>query len=198
MRSRQLLIVVMTAAGVSGCGADPGEPLAELGQAAHAAHPPIGLSLRFVNGQAPALELVGNASRYLQEIDLSEAVPSAGDEGIAPLLQEGAFSELDWSGIAQVEELWIPSLDGTLTRERYFRGARWMNEPSQLKVVAVDENGTELGKPWLARAGRDDKQRPSDDHFVRRFVARQSAFGCASVGDCTGASFVSEALVQPR
>jgi hypothetical protein len=191
-------MVVMTGAGVSGCGADPGEPLAELGQAAHVGQPPIGLSLRFVNGQAPALELVGNASRYLQEIDLSEAVPSPRDEGIAPLLQESAFSELDWSGIAQVEELWIPSLDGTLTRERYFRGARWMNEPSKLKVVAVDDNGTELGKPWLAHAGRDDTQRPSDDHFVRRFVARQSAFGCASVGDCAGASFVSEALVQLR
>lgn len=198
MRSRQLLMVVMTCAGVGGCGAEAGEPLAELGQAAHVHHTPIGLSLRFVNGQAPTLELVGNAARYLQEIDLSEAVPSAHDEGIAPLLEESAFSELDWSGIAQVEELWIPSLDGTLTRERYFRGARWMNEPSQLKVVAVDENGTELGKPWLVRAGRDDTQRPSDDHFVRRFVARQSAFGCASVGDCAGASFVSEALVQLR
>jgi hypothetical protein len=35
--------------------------------------------------------------------------------------------------------------------------------------------------------------------LVRRFVARQLAFGCASVGDCTGAtSFSAEALVQLR
>jgi hypothetical protein len=198
MRSRQLLMVLMTGAGVGGCGADAGEPLAELEQAAHAAPTPIGLSLRFVNGQAAPLTLLGDASRFLQEIDLSEAVPSASDEGIAPLIQESAFAELDWSGIAQVEEQWIPGLDGTLTRERYFRGAQWMNEPSQLKVVAVDASGTEVGKPWLAHAGRDDKQQPGDDDFVRRFVARQSAFGCAAVGDCTGASFVSEALVQLR
>ncbi len=73
-----------------------------------------------------------------------------------------------------------------------------MDEPSRLKLVALDQNGIEVGKPWVVHAGRDDKQRPGDDHFVRRFVARQSAFGCVSVGDCSGASFVSEALVQLR
>jgi hypothetical protein len=198
MRSKQLLLLAMTCVGVGGCGADNGEEVVELGQAVHAEKQPVGLSLRFVNGQAAPLTLLGSPSRYLQEIDLSETVSSATDDGITPLIEDSAFAELDWSGVAQVEELWIPSLDGTLTRERYFRGARWMNEPSQLKLVALDASGTEVGRPWLAHAGRDDKFRPGDDDFVRRFVARQSAFGCTSVGNCSGAAFVSEALVQLR
>lgn len=199
MHSRRLLIIAMTCAGVAGCGADAGEePVAELEQAWHAARKPIGLSLRFVNGQAAPLTLLGSASRYLQEIDLSETVPSETDEGITPLIQDSPFAALDWTGITQVEEIWIPSLDGTMTRERYFRGANWMNEPSQLKVVALDATGAEVGQAWVLQAGSDDEITPSDDVFVRRFVARQSAFGCAGVGDCSGASFVSEALVQAR
>jgi predicted CXXCH cytochrome family protein len=38
----------------------------------------------------------------------------------------------------------------------------------------------------------------ADDGFVRRFNARQTAFGCPAQGDCTGATFVAQGLVQLR
>lgn len=199
MRARQLLVAAMACAGAGGCGApDAGQGIGELGQALEDGPAPVGLSLRFANGQAAPLQLLGQAPRYLQEIDISESVTSFTDEGITPLIENSAVSALDWSGVAQVEEIWVPSLDGTFTRERYFRGARWMEAPSQLRVVAVDDAGQELGAPLIAHAGRDDRSSPGDDGFVRRFVARQSAFGCASPGDCSAAVFVSEALIQLR
>jgi hypothetical protein len=198
MRARQLLIVTLACVGCGGCGSQDDEPLSALGQAAHSEHPTVGLSLRFVNGQAAPLALRGDAPRYLQEIDISESVSSATDDGITPLLEDSAFAELDWSGVRQVEEIWVPSLDGTLTRERYFRGAKWMEQPSELKIVAVNGSGAPVGQPWALQAGRDDKLSNGDDFFVRRFVARQSAFGCAAVGDCAGASFVVEGLLQLR
>jgi len=101
--------------------------------------------------------------------------------------------------VQQVEEIWVPAFDQTFTRERYFRGARWMDLPSTFTLSAVNEQGALLGEPWVVQAGRDDRRRRGDAAFVRRFVARQSAFGCASVGDCTGSTrFVAEALVQLR
>src|SRR6185295_7869542 len=64
---------------------------------------------------------------------------------------------------------------------------------------ALNQQGNPLGPPWVVQAGRDDRRRPGDDAFVRRFVARQSAFGCAAVGDCSGATgFSAQALVQLR
>jgi hypothetical protein len=202
MRARQVLMLVVTCAGTAACsgGGNDGDrhPLAELEQGLECQPAAVGLSLRFRNGQATPLQLIGEAPRFLQEIDITERVTSASDDGIAPLLASSAFSALDWSGVAEVEQIWVPSLDGTFTRERYFRGARWMEESSQLQLVAVDAGGRAAGAPWVANAGRDDDFRRSDDGFVRRFVARQLALGCASVGDCSGATFVSEGLVQFR
>lgn len=196
LRSKQLLFVTLACAGVSGCGANSAEKLADSSEALRSA--PVGLSLRFANGQATPIALLGNAERFVQELDITESVPSSVDNGITPLVEASGFSALDWSGVTQVEELWIPSLDGTLTRERYFRGARWMNEASELQVVALGANGQQLGVPWQVHAGRDDRALPADDDFVRRFVARQTAFGCAAPGDCSGARFVAEGLMQLR
>ena len=159
---------------------------------------PTGLSLFFTNGQAPAFEADTRVPRYLQEIDVVESVATLSDDGLQPLIEDSRVSSLDWSNIEQVEEIWVPSLDGTLTRERYFRNARWMEQPSRFKLIALDARGRRLGIPWLINAGRDSRLRPSDDMFVRRFVARQSAFGCMSVGDCGEATYVTEVLVQLR
>src|SRR5690606_16361641 len=71
-------------------------------------------------------------------------------------------------------------------------------QPSVFVLSALSEGGTLLGKPWVIHAGRDDRMRPNDDAFVRRFVARQSAFGCPSIGDCSGATYLAEVLVQLR
>src|SRR3954468_20004516 len=119
MRVRQVLMVAVACAAVAGCGAADGEPVAWVNQAVHVKRAPVGLSLRFKNGQAAPLRLLGNFPRYLQEIDVTESVASSSDDGIAPLIAHSSLSGLDWTGVAQVEELWVPSLDGTFTRERY-------------------------------------------------------------------------------
>lgn len=190
---------VLLALGVLACGeAGVDEPAGELKQALHGGRAPTGLSLFFTNGQAPTVRLHSNQRRYVQEIDIVESVASSSDTGLEPLLLDSRVSKLDWRGVEQVEEIWVPSLDGTFTRERYFRNARWMNQPSSFRLVALDANGRKLRSLRIVHAGLDSRQRRSDDMFIRRFVARQSAFGCASVGDCTGASYVAEALVQLR
>jgi predicted CXXCH cytochrome family protein len=197
MRRRLLVVVAVTCAGTGGCGASD-ERVDRIDLATRSTRAPVGLSLRFVNGQAAPLELIGDAERYLQEIDVSESVTSFSDDGIEPLIEGSALSPLDWSGVDQVEEIWVPGLDGSFTRERYFRGAAWMEAPSQLVVTAIDANGDAIGPSLVAHAGRDDAFQRGDDGFVRRFVARQSAFGCPSFGDCTGAVYVAEGLVQFR
>ena len=159
---------------------------------------PIGLSLFFQNGQMAPLTLVGDAPRYLQEIDIVTTVTTATDEGIGPVIHNSEFSALDWSGVAQVEEDWRPAGDGTFTRQRFYRGAKWMEQPSQFLVFPTDSDGNEVGEPLIAYAGSDDSWGPGDDGFVRRFVARQIATSCPAVGDCTGASFTAQGLVQLR
>ena len=197
MRAKHLLLLAVACAGASGCGANTDEPVATVDQAIHFAEP-VGLSLFFQNGQSATLKLLGDAPRFPQELDITESVPSPTDDGIAPLIASPAVSSLDWRGVQQVEEIWIPALDGTLTRERYYRGARWMLNSSTFTVSALDARGREVGSPLIAHAGTDDRFRPEDDGFTRRFCARQLATGCASMTDCSHATFTAEALIQLR
>jgi hypothetical protein len=204
MSAKLMLVMGLVCAGAYGCGEGVAQEQLENSEqavnAGHAAHSgaPVGLSLLFSNGQAAPLEQFRSAPRYLQEIDIIESVTSPDDRGVDPLIESGTASGLDWRGIEQVEEIWVPSLTGTFTRERYFRNARWMEVPSTLTVVVLDARGERIGPPLVAHTGRDDRWRPGDDGFVRRFVARQLALGCTSVGNCDGATFVSEALIQFR
>jgi hypothetical protein len=201
MRWKQV-VVVLGCAGMFGCGSDA--PNASVGsivthqEALSARADPIGLSLFFSNGQMAPVHLIGSAPRFLQEMDIVESVPSAMDSGIQPLIDGGTASSLNWHGVSQVEEIWVPGLDGTFTRERYYREAKWMEVPSTFTVVPVDAHGHAVGPQLIAHAGSDDERKRSDDDFVRRFVARQVAAGCPSVGDCTGATFRAEALIQLR
>lgn len=159
---------------------------------------PVGLSLFFQDSAMSPVTLAGTAPRYLQEIDLVATVPSQGDLGIQPLLDHGELASLDWSGVKMVEEDWRPAGDGTFIRQRFYRHARWMERPSHFQVVPTDDSGRPVGPPLLADAGQDDRLNSSDDGFVRRFSARQNAFGCPAQGDCTGAKFVVQGLVQLR
>ena len=159
---------------------------------------PVGLSLLFQNSSMAPLTLVGAAPRYLQEIDLVATVPSPSDEGIQPLLDDSELASLDWSGVKMVEEDWRPAGDGTFIRQRFYRKARWMERSSLFLVTPTDDAGRPVGPPLRAYAGKDDRVNSSDDGFVRRFSARQSAFGCPAQGDCTGATFVVQGLVQLR
>ena len=125
-------------------------------------------------------------------------MPSPIDEGIAPLIASSAVSALDWRGVKQVEEIWIPGVDGTFSRERYYRNGRWMEASSAFKVQALDADGHAIGLPLVAHAGSDDHRAPEDDGFTRRYSARQIASGCASVGNCAGTTFSAQALIQWR
>lgn len=161
--------------------------------------PSVGLSLAIREGQAAPITLYGAPTlRHLQELDITASVTTTTDQGITPVTQSGELSTLDWRGVQQVEETWTPSLDGTFTRTRYYRHARWMEQASAFLVVPENAQGRALGVPWTAYAGRDDDLSLLDAAFVRRFVARQSALGCASVGNCTGATFIAEGLAQIR
>ena len=198
MSARQWLLFAFACTGACGCGANADEPRALLEEALHDAPAPVGLSLFFQNGQAAPLKVLGNPPRFLQELDITESVASASDQGIAPLITNSAVSTLDWRGVTQVEELWIPALDGTFTRERYYRNARWMEKSATFSVTALDAQGHEIGPELVAHAGTDDRFKSEDDGFTRRFNARQLATGCASVGNCAGATFTAEALIQFR
>jgi hypothetical protein len=159
MRWKQV-VVVLGCAGMFGCGSDA--PNASVGsivthqEALSARADPIGLSLFFSNGQMAPVHLIGSAPRFLQEMDIVESVPSAMDSGIQPLIDGGTASSLNWHGVSQVEEIWVPGLDGTFTRERYYREAKWMEVPSTFTVVPVDAHGHAVGPQLIAHAGSDD------------------------------------------
>ncbi len=160
--------------------------------------PPVGLSLFFQNGQMAPITLYGDSPRYLQEIDIVASVTTQTDQGIDPLIRDSEFSSLDWRGVKMVEEDWRQGLDGTFTRQRFYRGAKWMERPGIFLAVPTDDRGAPVGLPLLFNAGIDDYWSELDDGFVRRFVARQVATGCRAVGDCAGATFTAQGLAQAR
>lgn len=160
---------------------------------------PIGLSLFFRDGTVRPINLVGDAPRFLQEIDITASVTSTTDEGIDSLIHASELSNLDWRGIHFVEEDWRSPGDGTYTRQRFYRGAKWMERTSAFVAIPKDARGRLAGDPLLFFAGSDDDTTPLDDAFVRRFDVRQITLGCRAIGDCTGASsFIEQGLVQAR
>jgi hypothetical protein len=159
----------------------------------------VGLSLFFRDGTIAPIHLDGRAGRYIQELDIVASVNTATDQGIAPVEHTGDLAGLDWRGVAFVEEDWRQAPDGTFTRQRFYRGARWMEERSQFVLFATDVHERPVGSPILAASGSDGGHGPDGDFFVRRFVARQITTGCAAVGDCSGATgFTAQGLVQLR
>ncbi|HET7543038.1 MAG TPA: hypothetical protein VFK05_24360 [Polyangiaceae bacterium] len=161
--------------------------------------PKVGLSLFFRNGEIAPVTLVGNRERFLQEIDITERIATTTDQGISPLLHSGSLAHLDWRGVHFVEEDWRTPGDGTFTRQRFYRGARWMEKPSTFTLTPKDRRGRPAGDTLTFVAGADDDWRANDDGFVRRYVARQITFGCKAIGDCSNAtSFVAEGLAQSR
>src|SRR5690349_10154684 len=89
----------------------------------------IGLSLRIDNGEAPQLEIQGNAKRYVQELDITASAATPNDEGIDPLIDDGDFADLDWSGVEAADEEWRPDGAGGFTRQVFYRNAAWMEQP---------------------------------------------------------------------
>lgn len=160
---------------------------------------PVGLSLFFQNGTMPAIQLVGDHPRFAQEMDIvATSLPSKVDRGIDPVKESGDLADLDWSGVELVDELWRPNVDGTFMRQRFYRNATWMKRPSTFLITPVDVRGVPTGNPMAIDAGDDEDRHLSDDGWVRRFVARQYGGPCKTKGDCTGATFTAQALVQWR
>jgi len=166
----------------------------------------VGLSLwwengevRFEDGSPKTVELYEDFKRHVHELDITASVETTTDQGIQPIIEEGDMSDLNWTGIEFVEEDWRPAFDGTFTRSRFFRGARWMERWSAMMLLPVDESDRPTGAPILVNAGSDNSWLPSDGAFIRRFVARQLTFACPAIGDCTGATrFVAQGLMQLR
>lgn len=159
----------------------------------------VGLSLFFQNGVAAPIDLVGDNPRYLQEIDITTTVSTATDQGIDPLVNSGPMSNLDWRGVHFVEEDFRAPGDGTYTRQRFYRGAKWMQRDSAFIAMPMDAQGHLAGDPLVFLAGTDDKWRSSDDGFIRRYDVRQITLGCSSPTDCSHATqFIVQGLVQSR
>jgi len=192
-------------AGAFGAGIVALIAAAVAGDAAYGALPgrsepaPVGLSVWFRNGEIAPIVLVGERPRFAQEIDITERIVTATDQGIEPLLHSGELARLDWRGIHLVEEDWRTPGDGTFTRQRFYRGARWMERESTFTLTPKDRRGRPAGDKLEFVAGPDDRWRANDDGFIRRYVARQLTFGCRAKGDCSNATrFVAEGLAQSR
>jgi hypothetical protein len=159
---------------------------------------PVGMSLWFQNGAMATTTIYGDVPRFLQEIDVVDSATTTDDEGAAPAL--AMLPGVDWRGLHFIEEDWRAPGDGTWTRQRFYRGARWMIEPSVFAAIPVDDNGVLVGAPIIFDAGSDQHwNKALDDGFVRRFDVRQLVTGCRAQGDCSNATaFEVQALVQAR
>ena len=162
---------------------------------------PIGIALDVEDGVAIPLRIRGRQRFYIQQIDLRAHVDRTVEEGVAALDRVGDFAGLDWRGTRLVDESFVSvaNADGTFTRRRLFRDARWMNERSEFAIEQLDGAGRRIGRPLVVDAGREFVRSDTDSFFVRRLRAIQWANDCASRSDCSGAtSFMEEALVELR
>jgi hypothetical protein len=162
---------------------------------------PIGIALDVEDGVALPLQIRSRQRFYIQQIDLRAHVDRGVEEGVAGLARAGDFAALDWTGTRRVDESFVsvPNADGTFTRRRMFREARWMNEPSRFVIEQLDAADHRLGRPLVVDTGHEFRRSATDSFFVRRLRAIQWTNNCMSRSDCTGAtSFMEEALVELR
>lgn len=162
---------------------------------------PVGLALEIDDGQGVPLQLREGQRFFIDQIDLRVGFSTDVDEGVLGLALTGDFSDLDWRGTELVDAdfVGLPNADGTFTRRRFYRGAKWMERSSLLAVWQVDGAGRPTAVPWLLSLGKDDRRRHVDSFFVRRLRAIQWTYDCASPDDCDAASsFQEEAIVELR
>ncbi len=192
----------------AGCASDDGADLASLGEVSQATRcddddhqASVGLALEIENGVGAPLKVKKGQKFHINQIDLRAVVDAAVDEGVAALDHTGDFSTLDWRGVslADQEFVLLSNADGTFTRRRFFRNAKWMNQSNSFVVRQENAAGATLGSPIVLNAGSDDKRRESDDFFARRYRAIQWTNDCVSATNCVGATkFQEEALVELR
>lgn len=162
---------------------------------------PVGLALEVDQGVGVPLRVRAGQEFFIQQIDLRTALEATVDEGVSGLAGQGDFAGLPWSGVflADSEFVGSPNPDGTWTRRRFYRGARWMTEPSTFVVTPLGVDGRPVANPVVLHVGSESRRSPSDTFFVRRLRAIQWTFDCASPSDCSNAQvFQEEALVELR
>lgn len=162
---------------------------------------PIGIALDVEDGVAVPLRIRSRQRFYIQQIDLRAHVDRSIEEGVAGLAQAGDFAALDWTGTRRIDESFVsvPNADGTFTRRRLFRQARWMNQRSGFVIEQLDAAGRRVAPPLVVDTGRELVRSDTDSFFVRRLRAIQWTNDCASRSDCSHAtSFMEEALVELR
>ncbi|ATB30700.1 hypothetical protein MEBOL_004161 [Melittangium boletus DSM 14713] len=162
----------------------------------------VALALEVENGEGVLLKVKTGQPFFINQIDLRAAVTGVTqDEGVSGLRRQGDFAALNWQGIKQVDQEPVPLAngDGTFTRRRFYREAKWMDDTSIITVWPMDARNRLTGQPIVLNIGRNDQRRPSDDFFIRRLRAIQTTHDCRTLTDCTGArNFTEEALVELR
>jgi len=162
---------------------------------------PIGLALEYKNGAGLPLKVRAGQRFYLEQIDLSTSVFSQTDDGLAGLKREGDLARANWNGLRQEESDFqqLPDDQGRLTRSRFFRNAKWMTQPSTIKLEQVDDKGRSLSSPIVVNIGKDGKRSKNDHFWIRRLRAIQWTRGCVSRDDCSTAyQHEEEAVVELR
>ncbi|WP_163989556.1 cytochrome C [Pyxidicoccus caerfyrddinensis] len=160
---------------------------------------PVALALEVHNGEGKPVRVRAGGTFFINQIDIRAIVQATTDEGLKSLRTDSDFAGLGWAGV-RVADQESTGLGAPFTRRRFYRAAAWMDVPSFFTVEPVDQHGRLTGAPVLVNAGSEYTRRTeSDDFFVRRFRAIQTATGCATKTDCSGSTaFEEEALVELR
>ncbi len=162
---------------------------------------PVGLALEVEDGVGIPIKVRAGQTFFINQIDLRTMTVANVDEDLDGLEREGDFADLDWYGLELVDQefLGLPNADGTFTRLRFFRKAKWMDGQSHFAVTQVDANGKATAPSVSLRIGEESRRRGSDDMFTRRLRGIQWTYDCASKHDCsTATNFLEEALVEVR
>jgi predicted CXXCH cytochrome family protein len=161
---------------------------------------PIGLAFEIDNGVGVPLKVRKGQRFYINQIDMRASVDASSDEGVTGLDRSGDFASLDWRGTTFVDQSFAAqNQDGTFTRRRFYRKAKWMEQPSVFLVQQVDAEGRVTSQPLVIDTGLEQKRTPLDSFFARRLRAIQWTNDCVSTTDCAAASHYSEeALIELR
>ncbi|MEL6760572.1 MAG: cytochrome C [Myxococcota bacterium] len=162
---------------------------------------PIGIALEINDGVGLPLRVRKRQRVFINQIDILAAVATSTDTGLKTVQRESDLAALDWRGIEFEEEepVLTANPDGTFVNRRFFRGARWMENPSVIFVWQENKRGRIVSLPIPLFIGGADRERDSDAFFVRRLRGLQFINDCEGLTECDSAtSFVEEALVELR
>ncbi|NOU26888.1 MAG: cytochrome C [Polyangiaceae bacterium] len=169
---------------------------------------PIGIALDIENGVGVPLKVRKGQRVYINQMDMRAAIDASSDNGVADLDTTGDFKDVDWRGTSFADQSFVgtPNADGTWVKRRFYRKARWMDQPSAFVIEQLDAAGNPSGLPLIPDTGLEYKRFPTDSFFVRRMRAIQWTYDCAAPpsnaapnGNCAGATkFGEEALIELR